>query len=80
MCNSKKSVNSLPNDKFFDVPKLEAFADDKINDAKMTISLFDRIKNTFGQGENAGYQHCVLFPQCFPKRFSLGSLEARIVW
>ena len=33
----------------------------------MTISLFDRIGNTVGKGENPGYQHFLLFPQCFPE-------------
>ena len=33
----------------------------------MTISLFDRVENTVGKGENAGYQHLLLFLQCFQK-------------
>ena len=36
-------VNSLPNDKIVDVTKLKAFADDKLNVAKMMISLSDRV-------------------------------------
>ena len=32
-------INSLPNDKTLDITKLKAFADDKLNVAKMTISL-----------------------------------------
>ena len=43
----------------------------------MTISLYDRVENTVGKGENAGYQHFLIFPQCFPKPSSLGSLK---VW
>ena len=47
----------------------------------MTISLFDREENTVGKGENAGYQHFLLFPQCFPKPLaSLGSLKIGVVW
>ena len=46
--------------------KLKAFADDKLSDAKKKISLFDRVENTVVKGENAGYQHFLLFPQCFP--------------
>ena len=45
----------------------------------MTISLFDRIENTVGKGENAGYQHFLLFLQCFPKPSPLGSLKVGIV-
>ena len=41
----------------------------------MTISLHDRIENAMGKGENAGYQHFLLFPQCFPKSSALGSLK-----
>ena len=30
----------------------------------MTISIFDRVGNIWGKGENAGYQH-FLPPKCF---------------
>ena len=60
-------INPLPNDKYFDATKLKAFADDKLNVAKMMIFLFDRAENTLAKGQNAGYQHFFLFPQCFPK-------------
>ena len=72
--------NPLSTDKFLDVTKLKAFAGDKLKFAKMTIFVFDRAENTVGKGENAGYQHFLLFPQCFPKPSSLGSLKVRIVW
>ena len=44
------------------------------------ISLFDREENTVGKGENAGYQHFLLFPRCFPKPFPIGLLKVMIVW
>ena len=56
--------------------KLKAFADNKLNVAKMMISLFDRGENTVGKGENAGY-HFLLFLQCFPNP---SSLKVGIVW
>ena len=31
----------------------------------MMISLYDRVENIVGKGENSGYQHFLLFPQCF---------------
>ena len=31
----------------------------------MIISVFDRVENVMEKGENAGYQHFLLFPQCF---------------
>ena len=40
------------------------------------IFLFDRIENTEGKGENAGYQHFLLFLQCFPKPSSSGLLKS----
>ena len=33
-----------------------------------------------GKGENAGYQHFLLFPQSFQKASFSGSLKVRIVW
>ena len=59
---------------------MKAIADDKLIIAKMTICLFDRVENTVGKGENAGYQHFLLFQQYFPKSSSLGSLKVETVW
>ena len=53
---------------------MEAFADDKLNVTEMPISLCDRVENNVGKGENTGYQHFLLFPQCFPKLSSLESV------
>ena len=46
------------------------------------ILKFDmgRVENIVGKGENAGYQHFLLFPQCFQKASFSGSLKVRIVW
>ena len=41
----------------------------------MKISLYDRVENTVGKGENSGFQHFLLFSQCFPKCYSLLSLK-----
>ena len=57
-----EALNPLPNNKILDVTKLKAFADAKLNFDKITISLLDRVENTVGKGENAGYQHFLLFP------------------
>ena len=62
--------NALPNDKILDLSKFKAFADDTRNVAKMMIYVFDRAENIVGKGENAGYQHFLLFPQCFQKALS----------
>ena len=44
----------------------EAFADIKINVVEKLKLVFRRVEN-MGKGENAGYQHFLLFPQCFQK-------------
>ena len=72
-------INSIPNDKILDCSKLKAFAKDKINLAKMMIYVFDRIENIVGKGENAGYQHFLLF-LCFQKAYFSGSVKVGIVW
>ena len=58
-------VNSLPNDKILNSTKLKAFADDKIT-LPQVMMFFPLIgfENIVGKGENAGYQHFLLFPQC----------------
>ena len=59
--------NSLPKDRFLDLSKLKAFANDEINvDSKFEFVL-GRGENNLGKGENAGYKHFLLFPKCFQK-------------
>ena len=60
--------------------KMNAFADDKIITAQMIISVFDRVENIVGKGGNDGYQHFLLFPQCFQKVSFFGLLKIGIVW
>ena len=69
---------SLPNDKILDWSKLKAFADDKC-DKKLKIVL-GRVENIVGKGENACYQHFLLFPQCFQKAYFSRSFKVEIVW
>ena len=65
---------------FFDWTKFKPFADDKLNVAKIMVSVYDRVENIMGKGENAGYQHFLLFPQCFQKASFSGSLKVWTVW
>ena len=51
--------------------KLKAFADDKINMIEKLKFLLGKVENIVGKGENAGYQHFLLFPTMFSKGFSL---------
>ena len=72
---TKKNKN-----KILDVTILKVFADDRINEAQMMISVFDRVENIVGKGENAGYQHFLLFPHnVFERILSRGSLKVWIV-
>ena len=38
------------------------------------------VENIVRKGENAGYQHFPIFPQCFPKASFSGPFEVGIVW
>ena len=66
---------SLPNDKILDWSKFKTFA--FISDSKIE---FGRVENTVGKGENAGYQHFFLFPQCFLTLSFHGVFKVGIVW
>ena len=73
---SLRYINSLPNDKILDWSTLKAFGDKKwstlkaFGDKKMNATeklkfVLERVENIVGKGENAGYQHFLLFSQCF---------------
>ena len=67
-------VNSLPNDKILDQSNFKDFADDKINVTNKMNFVMGRVENIVGKGGNAGYQHFLLFSQCFQKSSLLGSV------
>ena len=67
--------------KVLDWSKLKAFSDDKLDiNEKLNFGLGRVEKNIVGKGENAGYQHFLLFQQCFQKLSFSGSLKVGIVW
>ena len=74
---SNPTLNSLPNDKILDWSKLKALADDKINVVQKLKFVGGRVENIVGKGENAGYQHFLLSPQCFQKSFILGVVKSQ---
>ena len=39
------------------------------------ILVIDRVENIVGKGENAGFQHFLLFPQCLQKPSFLGVVK-----
>ena len=73
-------INPVPDDKILGLPKLKAFADDKLNVTQNIKVVSHRIENIKGKEENAGYQHFLLFPQCFQKAFSPSASKVIIVW
>ena len=68
-------LNPCPNGTFFRWTKFKAFADDAFGVAKLIISVFYRVENIVGKGENAGYQHFFPFPQYFQKASFSESLK-----
>ena len=71
-CFSSNSLTPVPNDKILNLSKQKAFADYRMNVAKMRIYVFKRAENIVGKGEIAGYQHFLLFALGFQKVFSSG--------
>ena len=51
--------------------------DGNFNDAKMMKSVIERVENTLGKGENAAYQHFLLFSEYFFKAFFFRLVEGR---
>ena len=73
-------VNSLSNNNILDWSKLKAFADDKINlNQKLKLDM-EREEKIVGKGENAAYQHFLLFQWCFQNLSLSGSLKVVFVW
>ena len=56
------------------------FVDNTTNVAEKLETVLRGVKNNMGKRENAGYQHFLLFPQCFQKVSFTGLLKVRIVW
>ena len=72
--------NFLPNDKILDYSKFKVFADGKIIVTHKLRYGFGKEENIVGKGENAGYQHFLLFQQCFQKLSFPEVLKVGIVW
>ena len=73
-------VNLLPNGKILDLSKFKRSADDTLMLVKMVIFISYMIENVVVKGENAGYQHFLLFQKRFRKASFSGSLKNGIVW
>ena len=73
-----EKVKSLPKDKILDQTKLKAFADDKLNNTKMAISVFDSRKHC-GKRRYCLYKQFLLFP-VFSKGLFPRRIKGFIVW
>ena len=69
---------TVPNSNVLGWLKLKAIADNKLNVIQNINFVFDRVENTMGKGENAGYQHVLILQQCFQKIFSCGASKVVI--
>ena len=70
------AIMTLPNEKKMDMTKLKAFADDNLNIAKMTISLFDKVENTVGKRRKCLLPACHLLT-VFSKAFFIRVVKSR---
>ena len=59
--------NRVPNDNILDQSEFKAFADDKIILTQKSKFVLGRVEKLMGKGGNGGYQHFLLFRQCFQK-------------
>ena len=65
-------IISLPHDKIPALPQLKAFAGNNFKVVQVLHIFFDMVENIVRKGENAGYRHFLLFPQCFKKALCQG--------
>ena len=68
--------NSLQN---FRLIQIESICRRQIKFEKLILVLL-RVENIVRKGENAGYQHFLLFTQCFQKPSHSGLLKIEIEW
>ena len=57
---------------------MKDFADDKLNSTPKLNFVLRRVENILRKGENAGYQHFLLYPQCFQKLCFSGLCVERV--
>ena len=78
--NCEKQVHSSLNNLILGLSKSKAFADDIMKVIVNLKFVLLKVENIVGKGENAGYQHFLLFLQCFLKASFSGSSKVGIVW
>ena len=68
-----EALTLTTNNRIFDLSKLKAFTDNRIDVGEKLKFGFWRVENIVGRGENAGH----LFPHCFLKGLSLKVVKSR---
>ena len=74
-----KVASSFTEQQNFRLVQIKGFEDDK-NVTKNFKFVLIKVENIVGKGENAGYQHFLIIPQCFANSSSTGLLKVVIVW
>ena len=70
--------DSLPNDSIVDSSRFKALEDEKLDMTQKLKFALGRVENILFKGENAGYQHFLLFPQYFQEAIFSRSLKELI--
>ena len=79
-CMLNFCFNPSPDNTISDESKLKEFADDNLNTNKRLKFTLKRVENIVGKGEMLVTSHFLLFPQCFQKASSVGSLKVETMW
>ena len=74
------NISRYPTGKYEIKTNIKAFTEEKLNLARMRVSLFEQIENSVGKGGNAGYQHFLLLSQCIEKSNLQVLLKTGFVW
>ena len=64
--------------KFKIIIQTESICRRQFHSGLMMQLFFDKVQNFVGKRQNAGYQHFLLFPQCFQTASSSGALKGVI--
>ena len=72
-------VNPLPYSRILDLSTSKAFAYDNFIVTQIKQFFFDRVENILGK-DNTGFQHLLLFQQCFQKASFSGSIKVFTLW
>ena len=77
---TQMTFNFLPNEKNYSLVEIESNCGRQNKLTEKLKFVLGRVENIVGQGENAGYQLFLLFPQRFKKASFSMSLKVLIVW